>query len=48
LMRDGLCDERGRPRNPLQLAVTLKILVRHGGYDAKISIAKQNLLAATL
>jgi mannose-6-phosphate isomerase-like protein (cupin superfamily) len=48
LMRDGLCDERGRPRNPLQLAVTLKILVRHGGYDAKISIAKQNFLAATL
>jgi quercetin dioxygenase-like cupin family protein len=48
LMRDGLCDERGRPKNPLQLAVTLKTLMKHGGYDASISIPKQNFFAATL
>ncbi len=48
LSRDGLCDERGRPKHPLQLAVTLKLLASHGGYDASISIPVQNFIAATL
>jgi len=48
LVREGLCDEKGRPKHPLQLAVMLKTLVKHGGYDASMSVAKQNFLAATL
>ena len=48
LSRDGLTDKRGRPKHPLQLAVTLKLLVSHGGYDASISIPVQNFIAATL
>jgi mannose-6-phosphate isomerase-like protein (cupin superfamily) len=48
LIRAGLCDKRGRPKNPLQLAVTLKLLTKHGGYDANASIAAQNAVAVTL
>ncbi|MBP6672455.1 MAG: cupin domain-containing protein [Bacteroidetes bacterium] len=48
LSRDGLTDKRGRPKHPLQLAVTLKLLVSHGGYDASISIPMQKIIAATL
>ena len=48
LSRDGLTDKRGRPKHPLQLAVTLKLLVSHGGYDASISIPMQKFIAATL
>lgn len=48
LIRDGLCDAQGRPKHPLQLAVTLKLLASHGGYDASISIPVQNFIAATL
>jgi len=48
LARAGLCDKEGKPRNPLQLAVTVKTLARYGGYDASIPIPVQNFLAATL
>jgi quercetin dioxygenase-like cupin family protein len=48
LSRDGLCDKRGRPKNPFQLAVTLKLLASYGGYDASLSIPMQNFVAATL
>ncbi len=48
LSRDGLVDNRGRPKNPFQLAVTLKLLASYGGYDASISIPMQNFVAATL
>ena len=48
LTREGKCDERGRPRHPLQLAVTLKLLTKHGGYDASRPILMQDILAATL
>ncbi len=48
LSRDGLTDRLGRPKNPLQLAVTLKLLVSHGGFDAGVSPAMQKFIAATL
>ncbi|MFZ4621711.1 MAG: cupin domain-containing protein [Bacteroidota bacterium] len=48
LSRDGLTDRLGRPKNPLQLAVTLKLLVSHGGFDASISVAVQKFISATL
>jgi mannose-6-phosphate isomerase-like protein (cupin superfamily) len=48
LMRAGLCDKRGRPKNPFQLAVTLKVLTKHGGYDANASIGSQKAIAMTL
>lgn len=48
LMRAGKCDKRGRPKDPLQMAVTLKLLIKHGGYDANASITAQNVVAATL
>jgi hypothetical protein len=48
LTREGKCDDRGRPRHPLQLGVTLKLLTKHGGYDASKSIFVQDFIAATL
>jgi mannose-6-phosphate isomerase-like protein (cupin superfamily) len=48
LVRDGLCDKRGRPKNPFQLAVTVKLLTSYGGYDAGVSITMQNFVGATL
>lgn len=44
----GETNAKGLPRNPLQLAVTLKSLVRHGGFDAAIPVQVQKLVAATL
>jgi hypothetical protein len=41
-------DGQGRPKNPFQLAVTLKTLGKHGGYDAALPIPVQKFLAATL
>jgi mannose-6-phosphate isomerase-like protein (cupin superfamily) len=48
LAREGKVDSQGRPKNPLQLAVTLRILNRHGGYDAHVPIFVQNLIGGTL
>jgi hypothetical protein len=48
LARDGKVDAQGRPKNPLQLAATLTILNKHGGYDASVPIAVQKVLVATL
>jgi len=48
LARDGKVDQTGRPRNPLQLAATLRTLNRHGGYDASLPIQVQKILSATL
>jgi quercetin dioxygenase-like cupin family protein len=48
LAQQGKIDERGLPKNPLQLAASLKILNRHGGYDSSLPIAVQKLLSATL
>ena len=48
LAREGKCDELGRPRNPLQLAASLRVLNKHGSYDASIPKFVQNLLGVTL
>jgi mannose-6-phosphate isomerase-like protein (cupin superfamily) len=48
LARAGRVGADGRPRNPLQLAATLRALGRHGGYDAAVPVAVQKLVAATL
>lgn len=48
LAREGKVDENGRPKNPLQLAVTLRTLNKYGGYDARLSMPVQNFLGATL
>jgi quercetin dioxygenase-like cupin family protein len=44
----GKVDDKGLPKNFLQLAAALRTLTRHGGYDAKAPIAAQRLMAATL
>ena len=44
----GKVDKEGRPKNPLQLAVTIKTLGKHGGYDASLPIPVQKFLAASL
>ena len=44
----GETNARGLPKNPLQLAATLRVLVRHGGFDAAIPVPVQKLAALTL
>lgn len=48
LAREGKVHPDGKPKNPLQLAVSLATLVRHGGYDASLPIPVQNFVVATL
>jgi hypothetical protein len=48
LARDGKVDDNGRPKNLMQLAVTLRTLNKHGGYDARVPIPVQDFLGATL
>ncbi|MCL4870044.1 MAG: hypothetical protein KJ063_13855 [Anaerolineae bacterium] len=48
LAREGKVDANGRPKNPLQLAITLRTLAKYDGYDASLPIPVQNFLAATL
>jgi hypothetical protein len=48
LAREGKVDAFGRIKNPMQLAITLRVLNRHGGYDARLPIAAQNLIGGTL
>jgi len=48
LALEGRIGKRGLPKNPLQLAATLRTLTKHGGFDAKVPIPLQQLVAATL
>jgi len=48
LAREGRVNPRGQPKNPWQLAVTLKAAVKYGNYDARLPLPLQNFLAATL
>ena len=48
LTREGRVRTDGLPKNPFQLAVTMRTLNKHGGYDAKLSVGAQNFLSATL
>jgi len=48
LAREGKVNQRGEPKNPLQLAATLKTLSKYGGYGAQAPTGVQDVLAATL
>jgi hypothetical protein len=48
LAREGKVNQHGEPKNPLQLAATLKTLNKYGGYDAKLPRRVQDVLSATL
>lgn len=48
LSQVGKLDATGLPKHPLQLAATMRTLVRHGGYDAKLPAGVQDVIAATL
>ncbi len=48
LAREGKVDKNGRPKNLMQLAVTLRTLNKYGGYDARMPIPVQNFLGSTL
>jgi len=48
LARQGKVDSQGRPKNPLQLAVTMRTLNKYGGYDARVPIFLQNIIGGTL
>lgn len=48
LTREGKVNQHGEPKNPLQLAATLKTLNKYGGYDAKLPMQVQRVLGATL
>jgi quercetin dioxygenase-like cupin family protein len=48
LAREGKVDARGLPKDPLQLAATLRTLSKHGGYSTRLPISAQKLLSATL
>jgi len=48
LAREGKIGRKGLPKNPLQLAATMRTFVRHGGFDAKVPIAVQRVVSATL
>lgn len=48
LARESRVTNQGRVRNPLHQLAMLRVLVRHGGYDAAIPSGLQNLLASTL
>ncbi len=48
LAREGKVDFQGRPKNPLQLAVTMRTLNKYGGYDARVPISLQDFIVGTL
>lgn len=48
LAREGKVNKDGLPKNPLQLAVTIRTLAKHGGYDASIPIGASKFISATL
>lgn len=48
LARQGQVDRRGMPRNPLQLAATMRTLTRYGGYDTSVPQGVQRLIGSTL
>jgi len=48
LAREDKVDPHGRPKNPLQLAVTIRTLNKYGGYDARPSISLENFIGGTL
>jgi mannose-6-phosphate isomerase-like protein (cupin superfamily) len=48
LAREGRIGKKGIPKNPLQAAATIRMLTKHGGFDAAVPIPLQLGLSATL
>jgi quercetin dioxygenase-like cupin family protein len=48
LAREGRVGKKGLPKNPLQLAATVRALTKHGGFDATVPIPLQRFMTATL
>lgn len=48
LAREGKVGATGLPKDPLQLAATVRALGRHGGYSTRLPIVAQKLLSGTL
>jgi mannose-6-phosphate isomerase-like protein (cupin superfamily) len=48
LARAGKVDKRGLPKDPLQLAVTIKTLAQHNSYSTDAPVVVQKILAVTL
>jgi mannose-6-phosphate isomerase-like protein (cupin superfamily) len=48
LAREGRAGKRGLPKNPLQFAATVRLLTKHGNFDAAVPVALQLGLSATL
>lgn len=48
LAREGKVNAEGLPSNPLQLAATLRVLGKHGGYSTRLPVGAQKILSATL
>jgi uncharacterized RmlC-like cupin family protein len=48
LAREGKVNAEGLPSNPLQLAATLRMLGKHGGYSTQLPVAAQKVLSSTL
>ena len=47
LAREGRIGKKGLPKNPLQLAATIRMLTKHGGFDATVPIPLQLAVSAT-
>lgn len=47
LAREGRIGQKGLPKNPLQAAVTVRTLSKHGAFDAALPIALQLAVGAT-
>ena len=48
LAREGRIGKNGLPKNPLQAAATIRVLTKHGGFDAVLPIPLQLAVSATL
>jgi quercetin dioxygenase-like cupin family protein len=47
LAREGRIGKKGIPKNPLQAAATIRMLTKHGAFDAVVPIPLQLALSAT-
>ncbi|HEY4320090.1 MAG TPA: cupin domain-containing protein [Gemmatimonadales bacterium] len=47
LAREGRVSARGVPKNPLQVAATIRLLMKHGGFDATLPVPLQLAVGAT-
>lgn len=48
LAREGRVGKNGLPKNPFQMAATMRTLDKHNSYDASVPVPIQKLMSATL